>query len=192
MANDSKIMFRDDGAIRIKGVRLSYPHLFEKWAGEEGQEKKYSARFLLSKKTHKAEIAALREHLEKFQKENGKGKKAAPRKWFFRDGDHEDETAEEVKGHWYIASSEKIRPNVINKDKSPLTEEDDVIYAGCFVNALINPWWQNNKFGIRINANLLAVQFVKDGERFSGVSRPDVDEAFDDEDDEGEEDDGMD
>ena len=186
----SKLTIREDGCLLIKGVRLSYPHLFEKWSGEEGQEKKYSARFLLDKKTHKAEIEAIKKHIEQFQKDNGKGKKAASRKWFFRDGDHEDETSDDVKGQWYIASSEKTRPNVINKDKSPITEEDDIVYAGCFVNALIRPWWQNNKFGIRINANLLAVQFVKDGDRFSGISRPDVDEAFDDE--EEEEDDGMD
>ena len=188
----SNITFRDDGCILFKGVRLSYPHLFKKWAGEEGQTPKYSGRFLVDKKTHKKEIAALREHIEAFMKEHGKGKKASPRKWFFRDGDHEEETGgDEVKGQWYIAASENTRPNAINKDKSPVSEEDDILYAGCVVNVLIRPWFQNNKFGIRVNANLLAVQFVRDGERFSGVSRPDVDEAFDDESDDDDGDDGL-
>lgn len=188
----SNMTIREDGCILLKGVRLSYPHLFKKWAGEDGQTPKYSGRFLVDKKTHEKEIEALREHIKAFMKEHGKGKKASPRKWFFRDGDHEEETGgDEVKGQWYIAASENTRPNAINKDKSPVSEEDDILYAGCVVNVLIRPWFQNNKFGIRVNANLLAVQFVRDGERFSGVSRPDVDEAFDDESDDDDGDDGL-
>lgn len=183
----NNIVFRDDGCILVKNVRLSYEHLFEKWAGEEGQEKKYSGRFHLDKKTHKKEIVALREWIEAFVKEHGKGKKAASRKWFFRDGDHEEEKPDTA-GLWYISASEKTRPNVINRDRSPVAADDDIVYSGCYGNVLIRPWFQNNQFGIRVNANLLAFQFMKDGERFSGISRPDVDEAFDDEEDGSDED----
>ena len=44
---------------------------------------------------------------------------------------------------------------------------------------LINPWVQNNKFGKRINANLLAVRFVDHGEAF-GMGRVDDEEIWDD------------
>ena len=47
-----------------------------------------------------------------------------------------------------------------------LEESDDVVYGGCFVNVLIRPWKQDNKHGKKINANLRAVQFEKDGEAF--------------------------
>ena len=59
-------------------------------------------------------------------------------------------------------------------------------YAGCYVNAVIELWFQNNGFGKRVNANLLGVQFFKDGEPFgdnAGASADDFD-AFGDDDDE--------
>ena len=81
----------------------------------------------------------------------------------------------------FISASDSIRPQVIGKKREALTEEDDVVYGGVIVNALIRPWAQDNKFGKRINANLVGVQFVKeDGVRF-GQARPDVNEHFDDE-----------
>ena len=36
------------------------------------------------------------------------------------------------------------------------------------VNAIIEIWPQDNQFGKRVNASLLGVQFVKDGERLAG------------------------
>ena len=68
----------------------------------------------------------------------------------------------------------------MDKIKSvPLTEDDNKLYPGCYVNVVITLWAQNNKFGKRINANLLAVQFVKDGNPF-GEARVDVGSIFDD------------
>ena len=69
---------------------------------------------------------------------------------------------------------------MVGKKREPLSEEDDVVYGGVIVNVLIRPWAQDNKFGKRINANLVAVQFVRDGERF-GQARPDINEHFGDE-----------
>ena len=99
-------------------------------------------------------------------------------KLFLRDGDRHGK--DDMANSFVISASESKAPDVINRDKSRINEDDDIVYAGCYVNVLIRPWVQNNKFGKRINANLLAVQFVKDGERFSGIERPDTDEAFDD------------
>lgn len=172
----SQIVFREDGCILIKNVRLSYPHLFKKWGMNEGDEKKFSAKFLLDKTAHKAEIFALGQHLVKMQTEAFKGR-IANDKLFLRDGN--DSGKDDMKPYFVIAASESKAPDVINRDKSRINEDDDIVYAGCFVNLLFRPWVQNNKFGKRINANLLAVQFVKDGEPFSNVSRPDTDEAFD-------------
>jgi Protein of unknown function (DUF2815) len=98
-------------------------------------------------------------------------------KLFMRDGAGMAKPEQEES--WLIAASESRRPDVINRDKSRLNEEDDIVYAGCFVNVLIRPWAQSNIHGKRLNANLLAVQFVRDGERF-GAERPDIDEAFGD------------
>ena len=74
--------------------------------------------------------------------------------------------------------SEKTKPLVLDRDKSPLQETDGRPYSGCYVNAHVEIWAQDNKYGRRINATLLGVQFFRDGDAFGGGSNPDA-EAFD-------------
>lgn len=175
--NTANLVFREDGCILIKNVRLSYPHLFKAWAKNPDKETpKYSGRFLMDKKTHAADIKSLGAHISKLMQEHFKGRIPAAM-LFMRDGAGSAKPEQEES--WLIAASESRRPDVINRDKSRLNEEDDIVYAGCFVNVLIRPWAQANIHGKRLNANLLAVQFVRDGERF-GAERPDTDEAFGD------------
>ena len=177
-----KIQFNDEkGTIKLLDVRLSYPHLFELWGKNEKDKKKYSGRFIMPNSTHEAENEALREYLAKLKKDwfpNGGVKSDG---LFHRDGDNDDKP--ELEDAWYVAASETMRPQVIGRRREVITEADDIVYAGCYVNALIKPWKQNNEHGKKINANLIAVQFVRDGERF-GAERPDVSEEFEDVDDE--------
>ena len=176
--NTANLVFREDGCILIKNVRLSYPHLFKAWAKNPDKETpKYSGRFLMDKDTHAADIKALGAHIARLMQEHFKGRIPAD-KLFMRDG--KDTAKPEQENSWLIAASESRRPDVINRDKSRINEEDDIVNAGCYVNVLIRPWAQDNKFGKRINANLVAVQFVRDGERF-GQARPDINEHFGDE-----------
>lgn len=63
---------------------------------------------------------------------------------------------------------EKGRPHVVNRDGTPLTEADGKPYAGCYVNATIEIWAQNNQWGNALRATLRSVQFVRDGEAFGG------------------------
>jgi hypothetical protein len=70
----------------------------------------------------------------------------------------------EYEGKMTIKASTKKRPLVIDRDKSPITEDDNIVYAGCYVNAIVTLWGQNNQFGKRVNAQLDGVQFVRDGE----------------------------
>ena len=177
----SKVKINEDGTIQVKDVRLSYPHLFTPWNQEEGKPKKYAGRFILPKSTHGPEIKVLQNHLVELQKEYFKARIPLAN-MFLRNGD--DLGRPEYEGAWYIAASETIRPQVVGKRREVLDESDDVVYGGCFVNVLIRPWKQDNKHGKKINANLIAVQFVRDGERF-GQARPDINEHFEDEDGEG-------
>ena len=71
------------------------------------------------------------------------------------------------------------RPLVIDADKSPLTEQDGKPYSGCYVNASIELWAQDNNYGKRVNASLSGVQFFRDGDAFAGGRAADVDD-FDD------------
>jgi hypothetical protein len=75
------------------------------------------------------------------------------------------------------------RPTIIDRDKTPLVEEDGKPYAGCYVNAVVDLWYSDHpKGGKQVLGNLLGVQFAKDGEPF-GSGAVDVDDEFDDLDD---------
>lgn len=179
----SKIKFNTDkGTILIKQVRLSYEHVFERWGKDTDPKEKwrFSGKFLLDNDTHAEEIKALKNHLTKLQQEWFKGK-IGTANMFFRNG--ADSGKEEQENSWVVSASDsKRRPQVLNKDKSVVTAEDDIVYSGCYVNVLIRPWKQDNEHGKKINANLVGVQFVRDGERF-GEEAIDASEEFDDEDD---------
>lgn len=60
-----------------------------------------------------------------------------------------------------------------------LTARDGKPYSGCYVNATLEIWPQDNKFGRRINCNLKGLQFVKDGDAFGGGAPASPDD-FDD------------
>ena len=164
--------------VKIPNGRISFPSLFKK-ASFNGVEGKYEATILFPKsdtKTYDAIMASIEEC-----KKDNKVKVGAD-KLYIKDGDEMDYDG--CEGHWAVKASNNKRPTVINRDKTPLVEEDEVIYGGCYVNAIIEPWAQNNQYGKRVNANLLGIQFVKDGEPFGdGGKTADADD-FDDIDDE--------
>jgi len=69
---------------------------------------------------------------------------------------------------FYFTASNDVRPTVLDRDKSPLIAADGRPYAGCYVNAVVEIWAQDNKYGRGLRAALKGVQFVKDGDAFSG------------------------
>lgn len=167
--------------INLTNVRISYPHLFEPYAGPTGGTAKYSAKFLLHKEEHAKLIADIKQKIAALiaQEFKDKPKKPAGDKLCLRDGDQSGTPGEE--GFWTFSASESRRPVVVNRDRSPLVAEDDVIFPGCRVNAKVRLWAQDNKYGVRINANLIGVQFVKEDERL-GNGRPqyEADDLFED------------
>lgn len=173
-------MSENNYEINLPNVRISYPHLFEPFAYQGQGKAKYSAKFMLHKVEHKALIAQVAEKIKAMAAESYKDKKVPPAdKLCMRDGDLSGR--DEEAGYWVISASEDRRPVVVNRDKSPLVAEDDVIFPGCRVNAKIRLWAQDNQYGKRINANLLGVQFVKKDEKLgSGRSQQSADEMFDD------------
>lgn len=167
--------------IQLKNVRLSFPSLFRR-AQFNGEDGKYEATFLFDKKDKK-----LKAKLDKAiaAKIKAAGIKVSADKRCLKDGDDVEYSGYE--GMWSIKASQSRRPTVIDRDRTPVTEDDNVIYAGCYVNAIVDFWIQNNSFGKRVNANLYGVQFVKDGEAF-GMGPVDVTDDFDDLSDEDEDD----
>jgi hypothetical protein len=155
--------------IKIKNARLSFPSLFNK-SVFNGKEGKYEAT-LLFPKTDTATYELIMAEIEKCKTESKV--KVPDSKLFIKDGDEvfEEKGYDGYEGMWAVKAGNTKRPTVIDGSLSPITENDDVIYAGCYVNALISCWAQNNEFGKRINANLLGVQFAKDGDAFGGDAK---------------------
>ena len=153
---------------KVANVRLSFPSLFQHAVFGENSTGKYEATFILNKNEHADVIEKIKAEIGKLMKDLKT--KIPSDKICLKDGDESDK--EGYQGCYTIKASTKKRPLVIDRDKSPLTEEDNKIYAGCYVNAIFSLWAQNNQYGKRINAQLDGVQFVKDGEPFgdSGVS----------------------
>lgn len=80
-------------------------------------------------------------------------------------------------GNFFIAGSAKQDrpPRLYHKflradGKGPeeLTRPQSVIYSGCYVNIQMSMWLQDNNYGKRVNADILAVQFASDGDAFGG------------------------
>jgi hypothetical protein len=116
----------------------------------------------------------------------GEGKVPKALKFCLTDGNDKDYDG--YAGMWALSSANSVRPTVVDRNKAPLVEADGVIYAGCYVNAIVSFWAQDNQYGKRVNCNLGGIQFLRDGDSF-GVGGTRVSEdAFDDLEESGDDD----
>jgi hypothetical protein len=184
----------------IRNVRLSFPHLWtpKPFKSADDDENKaprlrFEAAALIDPTTKegKANIDLILKHANLVAKEHWpKGPPAGLEIGFgytngedpveingkrvrYRECDYDG-----YEGMFAISTSNTIRPAVVDKDRSRLTEDDGKPYAGCYVNISLSLWTQDNSWGKRINANLRGVQFIADGEAF-GAPPIDADEEFD-------------
>lgn len=170
--------------VRLDNVRLAFSSIFEARAFDENDKKPcYSASLILGKK-HPS-LKSINDTIETVAKEKWEGKSAdvlkqlrAADRICLRDGDSKPDS-DGFPGNFFVAARNKARPFVCDRDKTPLTSADGKPYAGCYVNATIDIWAQQNSYGKRINATLSGVQFLKDGDAFSG-SPPATPDDFED------------
>ncbi len=175
-----------DNSIRIDNVRFSYPHIGTPYEGENEEGKKqnrYGVVGILSKNTHAPAkdicVSVVNDILKSKQVE----KLGADRK-FIRNGD--DQTPKEYEGAWTVSAGDSKNPpdaRDAGKRKLSAEEADKLFYGGAYGSILIRPWYQDHKkYGKRVNATLVAIQFVEDGEAFGSgrISSKDVDDSFDD------------
>jgi hypothetical protein len=170
----------DDGCLRIDNLRASYPHVAEPWAKNDKDRKKFSITGLGDKETHGEAKSVCVEIINQLLADRKMGKIGAEHK-FCRDGDNAGK--DECEGMWLFKASENADRTITVRSRSgaKITEKSEIeklIYPGCYVNVLLRPWAQDNEHGKKINANFIAVQFVKDGERF-GEGAIDDEDAFD-------------
>lgn len=189
--------------IKLVNVRLSFPALFEAEQFDGKGPFKYRAAFLMEPGS--ANHKAVEKGVNEVAKEEWKDKapiilKAAAgdsKLRLIQDGD--SKTYDGYAGMVVVSASRdqtKGRPLILdqrpkNEDGSPniLSQTDGKPYAGCYVNATIELWPQNNKYGKCVRATLLAVQFSKDGDAFGAGTTTGSPDEFEDLSDNGGEDD---
>lgn len=167
------------GRIMLRNVRLAFPSLFEPSTFGDG-DPAYQATFIIA--GDDPQIATINKVIESVAKEKWGAKADANLKALrtsgkvaLKNGDEKSQY-DGFEGNWFIAPRAKTRPTVVDGQRQPLNERDGRIYAGCYVNASIEIWAQDNAYGKRVNATLRGVQFVRDGEAFGGGRPAQVDE----------------
>jgi hypothetical protein len=165
------------GRLMLKNVRLAFPALFEPSSYGEG-DPAYSATLIMdpaqAEVVDKAIAGVARDKWGAKADAQLKALRAAG-KVALRDGD-EKADYDGFEGMMFIAARSKTRPTVVDGQRQPLMQSDGRVYAGCYVNASLEVWAQDNAYGKRINCTLRGVQFVRDGEAFGGGRPASADE----------------
>lgn len=170
--------------VKLQNVRLSFPDLFEAVQYEGKGPFSYRASFLQSEdqkvyvqqedKTWKA--TTMEKVIAQVAKDKWGAKGEAVlksiannnQKFCWTDGDAKGYDGYD--GNFALSATrgqDKGRPIIMDTDKTPLTAADGKPYAGCYVNATVEIWAQDNSFGKGVRATLRGVQFFKDGDAFS-------------------------
>lgn len=186
--------------IRLDNLRCSFLKVFEAEALNKGDKPAFSGHFLFdpSDAESAAELKKLKQAMLKVaigkwgREDAATGKRtliALMKKNLtcLHNGNDKTDSDERVmegyKDMKFISARSYVRPTVIGRGKEPLSEEDGILFSGCWVTIYINLWAQTGKFGKRINAQLMGLQFVKTGDSFGGgqAADPDVFDSLADE-----------
>lgn len=155
----------------VNEVRIAFPNIFTPKANEQGKEQ-FSAAFLFPPE-HKC-MTGLDAAIEEVGKAKWGAKWPAVKKELTAGGKllvHNGDSKASLagyEGNLFFNAYNTVRPTVVDRDRTPLTAQDGKPYSGSYVNVIIDIWAQDNSYGKRINAQLQGVQFVRDGEAFSG------------------------
>lgn len=173
--------------VQLKNVRTAFLNVFEPKSVQGEGDPRYSAAFIIDPAS--PNVKEIEAAIKAVATEKWKDKAAAILKKLNEDkrvaflrGPRQNSNGEVYagfEGMFSLNASNKSRPLVIDRDKTPLTPADGKPYSGCFVNASIEFWAQDNQFGKRINATLRGVQYFAEGDAFGGGAPASTDEFED-------------
>lgn len=157
-----------DKEIILKGVTLNFEHIFKPATSKNypDAEPKYSATFMLNKKTHISQIDQINQIINLIAKEQEWKKKAD--KLTFRDGDESE--IDSLQGYYTVKAASKNRPQIVHRDLSPIVKEDGLIHNGNIVDTHIRFYFSTLWKGI--TAELVSIQYKQEGTQ---LGRPTVD-----------------
>jgi hypothetical protein len=179
--------------VRCSFLTLGEPEYFGGQKQKPSDKRRWSSTFLIPTGSQlDKEINMLMEQVaaEKWEKKAATilaNIRSDPKASCYTDGNRKD--YEGYKDHWALTAhrnEDKGRPLVFDTDKSPIYKPDNElyegkagrIYSGCYVNAQVEFWAQDNTSGKGLRCTLLGIQRKGDGLAFSGGTAPDAD-AFD-------------
>lgn len=161
----------------LEDVRLSYPALFQKKAFNDDPkaEPKYSAQFIIDPDSRDGRVNhnKILDAIDDAIVEKWPDKKDRPRfddsDLCYRDGNKTKKVKEELEDMFYLSASNSSRPMVLDPEKRPVYEDDNLIYAGCYVDTIVRIWAMDNKWGQRVNASLEVVRYRRKGDAFGAA-----------------------
>lgn len=173
--------------VKLANVRLAFPALFE-MESVKGGKPAYGARFILA--PNHPGVAEIRKAIKEVAEAKwpGKGSKVVDSIrtdkqkmcWFESNYvNDEGDVYDGFDGMYHLGTKSQVQPLVIDRDRTELTARDGRPYSGCYVNATVEIWAQDNEHGKGIRAQVTGVQFLKDGDAFAGGTRASADEFED-------------
>lgn len=181
-------------------VRLSYTHVFEPQAIDDGDEK-YSTAILIPKsdKATLQKIKVATDAAKELGKSKWGGKVPANCKTPLRDGDEERPDDETYAGHYFLNASSKNKPGIakpIGKGADGKTKfleitDSTEVYSGCYAKVSLNFYPFDAKGNRGVAAGLNNIVKVQDGDFLGGRSNVNDDFANEDFDDDYGDDDFM-
>ncbi len=163
---------RTDTKVVFGPCRLSYCHLFSKYVpeGAANEAGKYAATILIPK-TETETVAALNAAIEAAKRNavsaTWKGKEPKNLDICLRDGDEKEGDTPEFDGCWYINAKSKTRPNIVDRNLTPITDEEE-IYSGVWAIVSIGFYGYDQNGARGIAAGLNNVMKFKDDTPFGG------------------------
>jgi hypothetical protein len=162
--------------VKLNNVRLAFANLF----APDQKYARYGASFPIEPSSENAKL--LDAAVENLAKEKWAGKAPQILQKLRQEGliafqhtaksNSEGAVYEGFAGMWTLScSSPALRPTVVDRRGMPITAEDGLIYSGCWVNAHVDLWAQENAWGRRINCSLAGVQLVRGDTAFGGGAR---------------------
>lgn len=172
----------------LKNVRIAFPALYVPQAIGDG-EPAYSAKFIVP--PDHPQLKELRDAISAVAKEKWADKAEGvlkllkeDKKVAFLEGPYRNKKTGEVydgfDGNYTLSvrngGASPVRPSTFDAQNREVTQADGVIYNGCYVDASIELYAQDNNYGRRINCSLRGVRFAGHGESFGGGTKASADE----------------
>jgi len=155
--------------IIIKEARCSFPRLYGAEV-REGDTFGPGITLVLEQAKHSAVLAEIKAEIRATIANDTKLKKAPPTgdRLCLRKPDRDELKYKD--GNLILKANSQRPPIVLGPDgRTVMDEASNQIYSGCYVNVKVEIWGQANKWGKRVNAKLIAVQYVpKAADSFDG------------------------